>query len=262
MAYYKFIAKLSHLTFRFLMRVTDFLDAFSAGFWLGVMSEKSLDYSGELSHNRNKSYTDDKYNQSGLFEWEKPIIEKHFSNAKTILLIAAGGGREVLALSKMGFDVDAYECNSNLIEYGNTLLQKSNVNVKINYLPKNSVPGEINKYDGVIVGWGAYSLMNGSKNRLSFLSGLYPFLHKDTPLMISFLWMGERGRRDKIIKNVSNFFRIFGKRDKTEPGDRLEPDFIHFFTEDEIKYEIAQSKYGIIDYNTADYGCVVAKIQE
>ena len=262
MAYYKFIAKLSHLTFRFLKKLTDFLDAFSAGFWLGVMSEKSLDYSGELSHNRNKSYTDDKYNQSGLFEWEKPLINKHFSNVKTILLIAAGGGREALALSKMGYEVDAYECNTSLIEFGNAFLQKNNVNVKIKYLPKNSVPGEVKKYDGIIVGWGAYSLMNGSKKRLSFLEGLYPFLHKNTPLMISFLWMRERGRRDRIIKNVSNFFRIFGKRDKTEPGDRLEPDFIHFFTEEEIKNEIAQSKYRIIDYSTADYGCIIAKIQE
>ena len=262
MAWYKFVAKLSHLSFRFLKRLTDFLDAFSSGFWLGVMSEKSLDYSGELSHNRNKTYTDDKYNQSGLFEWEKPIINKHFSNAKTILLIAAGGGRETLALSKMGFEVDAYECNTSLIEFGNAFLQKNNVNNKIKYLPKNSVPVEVKKYDGIIVGWGAYSLMNGSKKRLSFLEGLYPFLHENTPLMISFLWMRERGRRDRIIKNVSNFFRLFGKRDKTEPGDRLEPDFIHFFTEEEIKNEIAQSKYRIIDYSTADYGCLVAKIQE
>lgn len=262
MAYYKFVAKLSHLTFRFLKRLTDFLDAFSSGFWLGVMSEKSLDYSGELSYNLNKSYTDDKYNQSGLFEWEKPIINKHFSNAKTILLIAAGGGREAFALSKMGFEVDAYECNTSLIEFGNAFLQKNNVNVKIKYLPKNSVPGEVKKYDGIIVGWGAYSLIDGTKKRLSFLKRLHPFLNKSTPVMISYLWMRERGRRDKIIKGVSNFFRIFGKRDKTEPGDRLEPDFIHFFTEEEIKSEIAQSKFMIIDYITSDYGCIVAKIRE
>jgi hypothetical protein len=261
MAWYKFVARLSHLTFRFLKKLTDFLDAFSAGFWLGVMSEKSLDYSGELTHNGNKSYTDDRYNQSGFFEWEKPIINKHFSKAETILLIAAGGGREALALSIKGYEVDAYECNTNLIEYGNTLLQKNNVNVKIKYLPKNSVPVEIKKYDGIIVGWGAYSLMSGSKKRLSFLEGLYPFMHKNTPLMISFLWMKERGRRDKIIKNVSNFFRTFGKRDKTEPGDRLEPDFVHFFTEEEIKNELYQAKYTVIDYTATDYGCVIGRIQ-
>ena len=78
--------------------------------------------------------------ESGLFEWEKPIIEKHFSNAKSILLIAAGGGREVLALIKMGFEVDSYECNTKLIEYGNELLQRNKIDTKIKYLPRNSVP--------------------------------------------------------------------------------------------------------------------------
>jgi hypothetical protein len=107
MAYYKFMARLSHLSFRFLKKLTDFLDTLFSGFWLGVMSEKSLDFSDELFYKGTKSYSDDKYNLSGLFEWEKPMIEKHFSNAKSILLLAAGGGREVLALTKLGIEVDS-----------------------------------------------------------------------------------------------------------------------------------------------------------
>jgi hypothetical protein len=260
MEYYKIVARLSHLSFRFLKKFTDFLDAAFSGFWLGVMSEKSLDFSDELFYKGTKSYSDDKYNLSGLFEWEKPMIEKHFSNAKSILLLAAGGGREVLALTKMGFEVDSYECNPYLIEYGNELLQKNKITNRIKYLPRNSVPGEIKKYDGIIIGWGAYSHIPGNKKRLSFLTGLYPFLHNETRLMISFIWMGTRGKKDKIIKNVSNFFRIFSKKDKTESGDRLEPDFIHYFTEEEIKSELIQSKFKVIEYFTKDYGCVIAGI--
>jgi len=260
MAFYKFIAKLSHLSFKFLKKLTDFLDAAFSGFFLGVMSQKSLDFSDELYYNRNKSYLEDKYNLSGLFEWEKPVIQKYFSNAKSILLIAAGGGREALALSKMGYEVDSYECNKALIEYGNKLLQKNKIENLIKYLPRNTVPEEIRKYDGIIIGWGAYSHIPGFKKRLFFLAGLYPFLHKETPLMISFLFTHGRNRRDKIIKNVSNFFRIFGNKDKTEPGDRLEPGFIHYFTEEEIKSELIQSKFSIIEYSSKDYGCVIAGI--
>jgi len=260
MDWYKFIAKLSHFSFRFLKNLTNFLDAAFSGFWLGVMSEKSLDFSDELYYNRTKSYTDEKYNQSGLFEWEKPMIQKHFSNAKSILLIAAGGGREALALNRMGFEVDSYECNPSLIEYGNALLQKNGIKNKIKYLPRNSVPDEIKKYDGIIIGWGAYSHMSGSRKRHSFLTGLYLLLHKDTRLMISFLYARERSRRDKIVKSLSNFFRIFSKKDKTELGDKLEPDFIHYFTEEEIKSELIQSNYKILDYNVKDYGCIIAGI--
>jgi hypothetical protein len=260
MALYKFTAKLSHLSFRFLKNLTIFLDAAFSGFWLGVMGRRSLDYSDELFYRNTKQYTDDKYNQSGLFNWERPVIEKHFSNARTILLIAAGGGRETLALSRMGFEVDSYECNRKLIESGNELLKMNNIDNQIKYLPANSVPGKIKKYDGIIVGWGAYSLMQGSKKRRSFLADLYPFLNEETPLMISFLYVEKKTKIDKIIRNISNFFRFFLRREKTELGDRLVPDFIHYFDEEEIKNEIIQSKFRIIDYSTKDYGCLIAVI--
>ncbi len=59
----------------------------SSGFWLGVMSEKSLDYSDELSITTINLILTTNTIRSGLFEWEKPIIDKHFSNVKTILLL-------------------------------------------------------------------------------------------------------------------------------------------------------------------------------
>jgi hypothetical protein len=260
MTCYKFSAKLSHFTFRFLKRLTNFLDTMFSGFWLGIMSEKSLDYSDELFYNSNSHYIDDKYNLSGLYGWEKVMIEKYFSKAKNILLIAAGGGREVIALGKMGFLVDSYECNTKLIEYGNALLRKNNLDYTIKYLSRNTVPGDVKKYDGIIIGWGAYSLIQGEKRRLSFLNGLYPFLGQDTPLMISFLWMDKNDRKDNSIQKVANFFRILRRKEKTEPGDRLVPDFIHYFIEEEIRNELVKSKFRIADFYTADYGCLVAYI--
>jgi hypothetical protein len=260
MAYYRFIAKLSLSSFEFMKKVFNFSEAFMSGFWLGVMDEKSLDYSDELAYSRTKFYIDDKYNESGLFEWEKPIINKYFSNVKSILLVAAGGGREVLALTKMGYEVDSYECNPTLVESGNKLLQKNKMNNKIRYLPRNTVPDEIRKYDGIIIGWGAYSLIPGEKKRLSFLTKLYPFLNKETPLMISFLWTKKKSRKDKIIRFVSNFFRIFSNKEKTELGDRLAPDFIHYFNEEEIKSELIKSGYRVLEYYTQSDGCLIAGI--
>jgi hypothetical protein len=260
MSYYRFIARISHSTFRFMGRLCNFLDTFHSGFWLGVMSEKSLEFSDELFYNRSMHYMDDKYNLSGLFEWEKVLINKHFSNLKSILLIAAGGGREALALIKMGYDVDSYECNASLIAYGNALLKKNQIDSVIKYLPRNTVPIDKKKYDGIIIGWGAYSLIQGSKKRHSFLTALQPFLNKTTPLMISFLWVEKKSRKDKMIKDLSDFFRIFSKKDKTELGDRLVPDFIHYFDEEEIKGEIIQSNLKLIDYYSSDYGCIIACI--
>ncbi len=169
------VARISHSGFSFLKKLTYFLDAFHSGFWLGVMGEKSLDHTDELYYNRAKSYSTDKYNESGFFNWEKPVIEKHFREARTIMVIAAGGGREVLALSKMGIYVEGYECNRKLVSYGNSLLVRNNVSASINYLPKNTVPDKKKQYDGLIIGWGAYSHIEGRERRISFLNDLKPF---------------------------------------------------------------------------------------
>ena len=190
--------------------------------------------------------------------WEKAGIEKYFSNTKSILLIGAGGGRETLALSKMGFEIDSYECNIKLIKYGNELLKKNKINSTIRYLPRNSVPENVKQYDGVIIGWGAYSHIRGKKNRLTFLRALYPFLKIESPLMISFLLREGRNNQDRIVKSISNFFRIIRNKEKTEPGDRFSHIFLHYFTEKEIKKELTQSKYRIIGYNEVGDGCIIA----
>ncbi len=260
MSYHKFIARLSHSSLECIRKTYNFMDAVLSGFWLGVMSEKSLDLYDELHYNNSEKYADDNYNLSGLFEWEKERIEKYFSKAKKILLLAAGGGRETVALIRMGFDIDSYECNKVLIEYGNAFLQKYTKNFKIKYLPKDSTPEEVKKYDGIIIGWGAYSHIRGSKKRIAFLEQLQPFLNKDAPLMISFLTKEEKGRQEKITKKVSDFFRFLRNKDKIETGDRLQASFVHYFTKQEIIKELTQSNYKVLDYYDIDYGCVISVV--
>lgn len=254
----KFVARSSHSSFRFLGRIYSFCNAALSGFWLGVMSEKSLEFSDNEYYSNAKYYTEEKYNMSGFFDWEKFMVEKHFSKTDRILLIAAGGGREVLAFSKMEFKVDSYECNTGLVAFGNDLLEKNNTGNRIKYLQRNSVPEEVKEYDGVIIGWGAYSLIPGKKKRVAFLTALHPFLGKGAPLMISFLWSEKRNKQDRIITWVSNFFRFFHSKEKTEQGDRLMPYFIHYFTEAEVRSELKVSKFTVIDYYSKDYGCLIA----
>lgn len=260
MKWYKLVARISQASFRFLKNLTNILDALFSGFWLGVMGKKSIAYSDELYYNYTPSYSDEKYNESGFFGWEKPIIEKYFSDAKNILLIAAGGGREVIALNKMGIEVDAYECNPKLVEFGNSLLKKHDINSSIKSLARNSVPDDIRQYDGIIIGWGAYSLIRGRESRIGFLNSLRPFFKSDTFLMASFIYSTRRSRKDKIIKQVSDFLTFLHKKDRTEIGDRLVPNFLHYFSEEEIKSEFAQADLKVIDYSCTDYGCLIARI--
>ena len=72
----KLISRLSYSSLTFLKKAYNFFDAVLSGFWLGVMSEKSLDLYDELHYNRSQKYTDDAYNLSGLSDWEKEKISQ------------------------------------------------------------------------------------------------------------------------------------------------------------------------------------------
>jgi hypothetical protein len=83
-------------------------------------------------------------------------------------------------------------------------------------------------------------------------------MNEGSSLLISFLYERNKTLSDKIIKGVSNFFRYFSDRPKTESGDRLVPDYMHYFTEDEIKNELVLCNYKIKDFLVMGDGCVVA----
>jgi hypothetical protein len=102
MSYAKFVARLSFSSLQFMKRSYNFFDAVLSGFWLGVMSEKSLDFYDDFHYNRSRKYSSDDYNLSGLAGWEKERIEKYFSGSEDTLLIAAGGGEGNICYNQNG----------------------------------------------------------------------------------------------------------------------------------------------------------------
>jgi len=235
------------------------LDAILAGFWLGVLSEKSIERYNDLHYDKGTSYTNDIYNLSGLQGWEYERIKKFLSKAKTFMIIGAGGGRETAALRKWEREVDSYECSRRLVDYANDFLKRNNIDAEINYLPKNSVPELVKKYDAIIFGWGAYTHIQGSKSRIALLSALQPFCREDTQIMVSFMVKEGQSRKDKIIKSVSNFFRTIAGRHKTEAGDRLLSYYAHFFDRNEIEHELNSAGFQMLEYTDREYGCVMGK---
>lgn len=252
------IARISYFSLRNLLKLYTYVYSLLAGFWLGILGEKSFDAIDEIFYSNRSMYSDDEYNTSGLFDWEKVMIEKYFKSARSLLLIAAGGGREVFELSKMGYNLDSYECNPRLVESGNALLEKKGISTRVELLPRDQVPVKIRKYDGIIVGWGAYSHIRGSKRRKRFINQLYPFLKDKAPLMISFVTRDKDKRQDKIVYWVANFFRFIRGKSRIEWGDRMSYNFFHFFTEQEINSELQDCKLKVVDFDKKEYGYAVA----
>jgi hypothetical protein len=241
----------------FLGSIYKFSDALLTGFWIGILSEKNINLYNKQHYDRGTKYFDDSYNLSGLHKWEYDRIKKYFYAAKTFLLIAAGGGRETATLRKWGVGIDSYECSEKFVEYGNDFLRRNNIDARIIWLPVNSVPDVIKKYDGIIIGWAAYSHIQGSRNRISLLKKLHPFCNNETHIMISFFTKEGSGKHDKIVRSVSSFFRFLIGRSGTESGDRLHSYYAHYFNMEEIESELKQAGFMMIDYNDEEFGCAI-----
>ena len=146
------------------------------GTWLGLLTPEQLSKLDAWYYNRGfKEYVDKSYNNSGLFPWEQEVISTYFSGLHSILIAAgAGGGREMLALNRMGLRVDGYEYNPGLVSVGNTLLAEEGFPPTLAVGPANGLPAGNKQYDGVIVGWGTYTLIAGRAARIALLRPCRP----------------------------------------------------------------------------------------
>ena len=237
------------------------LNAVQQGFWLGFLDNLHLDELGPLQYARWAKYGEENYNLSGLQQWEERILTSYFRPACSILVAAAGGGRESIALARMGYRVDSFDCTPRLTKSHRLLMDREVLPGKVLLATAGSVPDQIDvRYDGLIVGWGGYMHVAGRGNRVSFLSALRRHVAAGAPLLLSFFCRRERSRHLDWIYAVARLVRkLRGSGDPVEYGDALAGTFDHYFTEAEIQAELAAAGFELIDYDEAPYGHAIGR---
>lgn len=231
-----------------------FVKACFAGFWLGVLSQKQLLLASEYIYDHDCMYRDEEYIMRGLFSWEQMAVHRYFKGCKRLLLIGAGTGREVLALMRQGYQVDGFECNARLREHANGLLARNGFAPGIQPAAPNTCPDTGRKYDGLIVGWGAYTHVRPRETRTAFLKGLRTLVDAGAPILLSFVTRSGRGPRYRIIAAIANTLRWLLRRDRIEIGDDLDPHPGRAFTESEIDGELREGGFALAFYSTQLYG--------
>jgi len=231
-----------------------------SGICLGLLRDETLLKINNTYYSSTKKYKDPDYNKGGLWAWERAIIARYFHNCKRLLLIGAGGGREVLALRRLGYDVHGFECNSDLVHVANALLEEEGLSPRIQFAPPDMCPtgkGPQLTYDGLIVGWGAYMLIQGRNNRVALLRKMRAHVNAGAPLLISFFFRSPDARQFLITKAAGNTLRRLLGRENIEVGDALEPEYVHYFTQEEITAELREGGFVLEYYTQVPYGHAV-----
>jgi hypothetical protein len=228
------------------------------GTWLGLLDRQSLHAADELYYRRTRMYHDDQYNLSGLFPWEQDVLERHFRGCRTLLVTAAGGGREVIALERRSFRVFAFECHPELVAVANDLLAREGLKARVILAPRDQCPSDTPTCDGVILGWSSYTLMQHRSVRVRFLQQLRARVPEGAPLLLSFFAREGTARQLRIMAKTANAFRVVRGRERAELGDDLAPNFVHRFSENELVSETHAGGFRLVEFSRDGYPHAVA----
>jgi hypothetical protein len=243
---------------RILNRFLALAHALFAGFWLGILRHADLQELDAVYYARKGMYRAGDYNRGGLFRWEREAVSRYFPARGKLLVTAAGGGREVLALLRMGYVVDAFECNRELAGFANSLLTASGYPPSVAVCERDVCPPLDGPYDGAIVGWSSFMLIPGRLRRIRFLNQLRRAVRPGEPILLSFA-VGESGHRTLAAGCAfGNLFRRLRGAERIEPGDDLSPNFVHHFSREEVARTLEAAGFRLAHFSTEEYGHAVA----
>jgi hypothetical protein len=256
---YTLTLKLYKRTYQLLSKLHTVLNAVFAGVWLGILDRQVWQIADGIFYDNDAMYQDDSYNLSGLWDWEAEVISKYFQSSKKILLAGAGGGREIYALSKQGYQVDGFECNPQFVEYANKFLKQEGIDSQVILAPRDLCPDSERFYDGAIIGWGAYTNIQGRQKRIEFLQQMRSHLEPGNPILLSFFPRSSDSAFYKLIALIANVISKLRNAEPIELGDSLFPHriFVHYFNKIEIEQELEKAGFKLELYRDQEYGYAV-----
>lgn len=253
------IAKLFRHCDRIFNRIQTLQAATHQGIWLGVLDRDSLHEITNVKYASDKMYQATSHTCAGLWNWEREVWDRHFLNCQSVVIAAAGGGREVLALCELGVDVDGFDCCESLIAYGNGILASQGFTTRLELSQPDKFPDHSKTYDGAIVGWGGYTHMMGRDTRVCFLKQLHRHLQPGSPLLVSFRLRTGPRRDLRVIQQLAQTIRCLrGSPQRIELGDTLIDGFTHLFTQEEVSEELGTAGYRVALFGDHGLGFAVA----
>lgn len=235
------------------------------GLWLGVIPPDKLyatveEYytrSGREELHGHHDYRSKEYNRGGLFDWEKNALTNYFGDCRRLLVLGAGGGREVLALLRSGYQVDGFESHPDLVAAANELLREEGFDPTVYLIAPDESPNTETMYDGIAVGWGMYMSIQTRKRRVAFLRQLRTRTREGCPTLLSFFPRDPANRQYYVSAFIANAIRRVLHRKPAEVGDWLGPFYLHHFTQDEVTSELAEGGFDMDHYDATEYAHAV-----
>jgi hypothetical protein len=196
---------------------------------------------------------------SGMWLWELEALRHFFPAHGSILVGAAGAGREMIALQSAGYSVKGFECARSLVNAGNANLIERGFPCELIWAQPGAVPALQGPFDGAIMGWSGYMYIPSRAQRVKLLRDFRALLSEGAPLLLSFETRETTERRMQWSARAANWIRKVRRAEPVDVGDRLDSGFKHWFNRDDVAGEMAEAGFILECYSTVGYGWAVGK---
>ena len=244
---------------RWFNRFVRLASALHEGFWLGCLSPEDLNALTASHYQQSHEYSSAEHNRRGLFDWEVPVLERYFPPRSRILVAAAGGGREVRALRRAGFHAEGFECSLSLLRASDALFDQLGEPRGVILCAADEVPAGPAIYNGLIVGWSAYTHIPTRRRRVGFLQGLRQRAFPGSPLLVSFFPREMSSHYENLAYRTACLCRFLfrGRKEPSELGDHLSGCFSHTFTREEVETEMSAAGFRLVHFSQVGEGHAV-----
>jgi len=258
-----FIASVYLWSQRIFRAINGGSQALFEGLWMGLLPESVCDVISEKSYGDGKEYTNPTHLDQGFFFWEKLLIVKHFPPGSRVLVAAAGGGRELIALVRNGFEAAGFECSHAMVEAGQRALAERGMAATLVWAPPSIAPALGCEFGGLIVGWNGYGYISPRARRIEFLKNLKQQLRPGLPVLVSAAIRTPAARLPIWTPRVANAVRICTFRAPVfEPGDCFPGRPKMHFTRRQLERELTEAGFAVREfYAWGGYGAIVGSRQ-
>ncbi|MDF1862889.1 MAG: class I SAM-dependent methyltransferase [Verrucomicrobiales bacterium] len=246
-------------------------ESFHSAVFMGLIPDETLqEYDtypfGDWDGAETVSADDDEPMQAWIRNWAATDLPA----GSRILVVGAGGGREIRALRSMGFEVFGLEFDIDLATETREMLATvpGCESVEILSPPRFEVPKADGAFDVILIARYYLSLVHGRDQRTHFLSELRPLLKEDGILAADYFIRPENQKSAgamafRIQVPIANFLRVFlrGKNEWIETGDHLDPGvplFHHHYTTEEIESELIVGGFETLTRDSTWFGWSIA----
>ena len=200
-------------------------------------------------------WSNDRRINSGLSNLEQSLLNRIPIRKGKLLLLGLGGGREAIALAKIGFEVTGIDFIPQMVERAKANSEKVGIEIigLVREISKLDLPESA--FDFAWLSAAMYSCVPTRKRRVDMLKRIGKTLKPGSYFVFGFLW--HPGMK---VSPTSNFLKkmiayVTLGNIRYEKGDilRFNHEFFHAFTTiEELQAEIIEAGFEIIDIQLND----------